>query len=186
MTLSALGIFSAAGAGGATGTYELIESYVLGSSQASVTFNVSGLGSTYKHLQIRSVVAGGGPSRYGVHFNGVSTSGNYASHFLYGTGSTVGSGSLSASQDGTDGMTIGVGHSTVVGSSVTDILDPFTSTKNTTIRSLTGNTGANLIVLYSGFYRTTTAVTSITLRATELFTTSFPTGSRFSLYGIRG
>ena len=66
---------------------------------------------------------------------------------------------------------------------ILDILDPFVSSKNTTIRSLAGKAQTNpLIHMESGFWMNTAAVTSITIDGDY---SSFVAGSRFSLYGLR-
>jgi len=181
-----LGILAVAGAGGGAGgpAYELISTTVLGSDTASVTFDVSTFASTYKHLQIRLVAkCGRGDQDYlGLRMNGVTTTSSYISHLLEGSG-TVYSSSLS-----------GYGHmflpfatgastaSTVFGASVVDILDPFSTTKNKTVRSL-GGTSAT-VTLFSGLFMSTSSVTSLTVF--QYNSTNLKVGSRFSLYGIKG
>jgi hypothetical protein len=68
---------------------------------------------------------------------------------------------------------------------VIDILDAFETTKNKTIRSFGGQvgSGANLILLHSGFWNNTAAISSITLGVNGA--PQFATGCRFSLYGIK-
>jgi len=185
MTLSALGIFSAAGAGGGfSSDYELISSTILSSNQASVSFNVSTLGSTYKHLQIRYVARDSGT--FGAILNTTarfnSSSTGYYSHYLGGDGSTVASGAISTSSQLYSGVYYGAGVSNIVGAGVMDLLDPFSTTKNKTLRTLAGVAGSG-IYMSSSFWANTAAVTSF-----EIFSngTSFGTSSRFSLYGIRG
>ena len=189
MTLSALGIFSAAGAGGVVASsYELIETYVLGSSQASVVFsNLGTYSSTYKHLQLRMVLRGdrnaGAESLVG-RLNGDSGA-NYAMHTLTGSGSSV----ISAAEANatfyeytyfTDG-----GTSTIFTPVITDILDAYSTTKNKTIRTMFGRTdGFGGVALVSGLWRSTSSITSITY--TPRYGTNFVAGSRFSLYGIKG
>jgi hypothetical protein len=196
MTLSALGIFSAAGATPPeppfTSDYELISTQILGTSAASVTF--TGLGSfssTYRHLQIRFVAkssatgdANGDPVR--VRLNGVTTS-TYFLHGLFGDGANVGSFSgtsqssmrasrISSSFSGTNASSFG--------GVVMDIVDSYSSTKNKTIRAIGGHNSVNSWPeLSSGLFPSTASITSI-----ELFGESgnLLTGSRFSLYGIRG
>ena len=186
-----LGILSAAGAGGvAAGTYELIESQILTGTQASITFsNLGTYSSTYKHLQLRYVgrtsYAGNGESMY-FRFNG-DTGNNYSHHRLYGTGSGVSAVATSATSYINVGfIASGTGSSTFA-SGVVDILDTYSTTKNKTTRSLNGvhiTTGAHLVSFGSGARYNTASITSI-----ELFTetaSNFVSGSRFSLYGIRG
>jgi hypothetical protein len=68
---------------------------------------------------------------------------------------------------------------------VCDILDPFSTTKNTTIRSLSGHPvgTSTRIALYSGAWNNTASITSITLLAEG---TNYAATTRLSLYGIKG
>ena len=183
MTLSALGIFSAAGAGGApTSDYELLETQILGSEQSSVVFsNLNTYASTYKHLQIRMV------SRLSftatttdqlMRFNGV-TSSSYAGHRLVGNGSSV----FANARSGSSSMFIGLVDGAQFTTAVIDVLD-FTGTKNKTVRSFTGvNGGVSELMLTSGLFDSTAAITSLTLFPPVY---NYVVGSRFSLYGIKG
>jgi hypothetical protein len=172
-----------------TGSYELITTTILGSATPSVTFDISSFASTYKHLQIRMVAresgTGGSPS-LNMRFNGNSSS-IYASHFLFGTGSSVASSGL-ASQDRMFLATISDSTKTsgIFTPIVTDILDFSSSTKNTTVRTLYGNvvTGTGLYVgFYSALFNNTAAITSVELSSSV---GNLVAGSRFSLYGIKG
>jgi hypothetical protein len=187
MTLSALGIFSAAGAGGGVSSdYELIStSIVSGSSTSSITFDVSSFASTYKHLQIRMV---GRPASTNVNFfmqlNADSGS-NYNWHELY-TYSAVGS---PASGAGANQTSLKVGYSdssvsTSYGVGVIDILDSFSTSKNKTIRVINGALQDEFIALRSGSWRNTASITSIYLYCEG--GVNIAAGSRFSLYGIKG
>jgi hypothetical protein len=76
----------------------------------------------------------------------------------------------------------------IFNSGVTTILDPFVTTKNKTVMSLSGvHTGGtslgvdNNIKLSSGLFMSTNAITSIQLKADA---SSFVQFSRFSLYGV--
>jgi hypothetical protein len=184
MTLSALGIFSAAGAGGggATGTYELIESYILGSNQSEVSFSsLATYASTYKHLQIRMVALGTtSVDNQFIRFNSDSGN-NYNGHFLFGDGSSVGSTVYTPKSQ------IYIGNSSVTANQFTavivDILDAFSSTKNKTVRALYGSVGTPSVVqLISGAWFNTASLTSISVAR---LTNNYATGSRFSLYGLR-
>ena len=182
------GVFSAgAGNGGAAGSFDLISTTLLTGSQASVTFDVTGLGATYKHLQIRAASRVSGS--YGtvddyMTFNS-STSG-YASHYLLGNGSSVSSGaSTSRANMITYNSSAGASSSSnIFAGHICDILDPFSSSKNKTIRGVSGNYGSNTYVdIYSGLWNNTAALTSITMTSGA---GSYVAGSRFSLYGIKG
>ena len=188
MSLFPLGILSAAGAGGVQGDYELIETYILGSAQSEVVFSsLATYASTYKHLQIRLAARSsrGSSDTVGIRFNGV-TSSSYSYHFLRGNGSAVSSGA-GATQTFMYGFDFpGTNSATsAFGAGVIDILDSFSTTKNKTIRTLGGMNGANnWIYLSSSSYLATASITSV-----ELFTTNsqnFITGSRFSIYGLKG
>jgi hypothetical protein len=68
---------------------------------------------------------------------------------------------------------------------VIDILDPFNTSKNTTVRILTGlNASASKISLMSGAWYDTASLTSIQIFVGN--SENILAGSRFSLYGIRG
>jgi hypothetical protein len=192
VTLSALGIFSAAGAGGGVlSDYELISSTILGSNTSSVAFSSLGTySSTYKHLQIRYVARSSQAQTYAgitVRFNG-DTATNYNNHYLYGNGLDALSGNLAgatgilADQFEVMGAS---GPANAFGAGVYDILDPYSTTKNKTTRLFGGRgpvSGDAKIMLASGLWRNTASVTSIDLVAND----NFVTGSRFSLYGIKG
>ena len=188
MTLSALGIFSAAGAGVAPQTFELIRSEILTSNQANVTFDVSSLASTYRHLQLRVTARGTRAEIDDAHllrFNS-DTGNNYAHHRL-GTfnGSTVTSGASTTTN--TLQIGFGAGGNTTTNAftgAVVDILDAFSTTKNKTIRSFVGiSANITYVNLHSGVYISTAAITSMTISP---LSANLATGSRFSLYGIRG
>ena len=177
-----LGFWAASAGGGAAGSFDLLETQVLSSSAASVTFSgLSAYAADYQHLQIR-VALSSGPARYGLRFNGASSVGNYAFHYLFGSGSSVLSGGSSGGTTFTSAITCGIG-TTLASSSVIDILDPFETTKNTTIRSLSGV--STQLALWSGVWLNTNSTTSIEILGTENPTLNFAVGSRFSLYGIK-
>ena len=188
MTLSALGIFSAAGAGGGpAGDYELIQTQILGSSTPSITFsNLGNFSSTYKHLQLRSApksnssaASGLGWVRLNGSFNGNTTDSNYAVHGLFGNGSSVSSFAETSSRKGF-GVASRVNEN--FSANVTDILDAYSSTKNKTTRTFAGMNG--IVAIYSHLFNNTGSITSIEITTED--GSSFIAGSRFSLYGIRG
>jgi len=193
MTLSALGIFSAAGAGGGVSLsdFELIETQILGSAQASVIFsNLNNYSSTYKHLQIRATVRtnrGANEDILAVRFNG-DTGSNYGGHYLYGTGSTVASGETFAGGPYTyiysNFVAAGNNTANAFAGVVIDFLDAYSTSKNKTIRVAFGSPGGNLVGLGSGLWRNTNAISSITLF--PAIGSSLNATSRFSIYGIKG
>jgi hypothetical protein len=179
------GILSAAGIGS---DYELIETQILVSAAASVTFSgLATYANTYKHLQVRATLRttrAATSEVFIMRFNS-DTGTNYSWHLLEANGSTV----ISAAGTTQDYMraALGVGANGTAngfGAAVIDILDVFSTTKNKTIRSLSGQaTNTNFVDLFSGSWRNTNAVTSVTLA--PLSTTDFATNCRFSLYGIK-
>lgn len=181
-----LGILAAAGfRPSAAGSYDLLETTVLTGSQASVEFTnlTTKYASTYQHLQIRVALAARADDWMTLRFNGDTTGGNYYSHILRGTGSAVNSFATGA---GSLGMGYLMNFGTTTSAGVLDILDPFETTKNKTVRMFAGNTTANStggpITLTSGLYMSTNSVTALSISA---FSGTYTTGSRFSLYGLK-
>jgi hypothetical protein len=188
-----LGILaSAGGVPPIVSDYELISSTILGSNQASISFDVSTYASTYKHLQIRTTARQSGAftvlgMRMRLGTPTIDTGSNYAEHFLGGRNGSV------TSYGGANTNTFDVGYSPaanagagIFGPNVIDILDPFSTTKNTTVRSLGGlNAGSgsdSAVVLWSGHWRNTGAVQTIQINPAA---GNFVTGSRFSIYGVK-
>jgi hypothetical protein len=184
-----IGFFATAGVSAAAGSFDLLETQVLGSSQASVTFSsLSTYASTYKHLQLR-IAARTNRSDQGddilVRLNNDSTAGNYYYHSLFGTGSAAGSENsqtptgarimqASAANFTTDAFNVGV----------CDILDAFSANKTRTLRTLSGLPGTyNRIWLASNLWNSTASLTSLVIVSN--FGSSFVANSRFSLYGIK-
>ena len=180
-----LGLLSQGG-GAAAGAFELVETILLSSTTATVTF--SSIPSTYKHLQIRAVgrsSVAGDTGGFGLQINADAGS-NYTFHAITGDGSSI----AALSQTGRSNAAVGVitaSSSTAnsFGVLIVDILDYANTNKNTTLRSLTGkqSTGS-LIRLASGAWLNTAAVSSLTFLDTV--GGSFVSGTRFSLYGIKG
>ena len=137
-----LGILAAAGARQAAGaTFELLESTVLTSAQATVEFTnlTTKYAATYQHLQLRIVSRSLSPNEDYLYLRFNSDTGsNYRDHLLEGNGSAVNSYNGAQNQ-----IFIAVHGSAalaanIYGSSVIDILDAFETTKNKTIRALGG------------------------------------------------
>ena len=191
MTPLPLGILALAGVTGGGAAYELLETTTLNSGASSITFSGLSAYSDFKHLQIRGTQRLTGPSTlwsgYAI-LNGVSTSGNYTSHFLGGNGSSVYTGQSTH----TDKMQMteipGADNTSgIFNSFVMDIFDFADSSKNTTIRNLGGVNYANpstggRITLNSGLYLSTNSITSVTFDAFA-GTQTFIAGCRLSIYG---
>jgi len=175
-----------ASAGGASAAYELISTTVLGSNTASVTFTDGGSWSNYKHLQIRMTarsISAVTEVAAQIRLNS-DTGANYAFHYLLGGGSTPFAGaSTSSTNISFYGMAGGSATANSFGVGIIDILDYASTSKNKTLRALTG-VGATKIGLGSGVWLNTAAVSSVLIYPEG--TTSWATGSRFSIYGVRG
>lgn len=167
------------------------ETIVANTTTSAVTLNVSGLGSTYKHLQIRVVgklLDNIGSTGFTMRING-DTGANYATHRL------LGSGSSASSSSGTSTTSINIGQmpngnndTTRWGASIVDILDAFSTTKNKTVRTLNGQLDyATQVILDSGLWMNTAAITSLVIYPNApdsgLY---FRSGTRISIYGSKG
>jgi hypothetical protein len=180
-----LGILAAAGfVAPSGGSYDLLSTTILTSNQASVTFaSLAAYAADYQHLQIRAVFKQGDTGFGGgfIQFNGDASS-NYSWHFLRGNGSSATSGgALNATRIET--LLVRNNVSEIFMPAIYDILEPFATSKYTTLRGLLGapNTAGTFLELMSGSWRNTASLTSITFTAPE----TLLTGSRFSLYGLR-
>jgi hypothetical protein len=186
-----VGFWAASGGGGGGGAggnaMELISTQVLSSTSTSVTF--SSIPSTFKHLQIRATLRAATSSLaltdLYLRFNGDNTSANYRGHILTANGTSVAS-----SDYGSGGVGLGeIITSTAAASQFTainiDILD-YQGTKNKTSRALAGlpESTTKRISLGSHLWMSTATVSSLVL--SDTFGSGFVTGSRFSLYGIKG
>lgn len=176
-----LGILAASGAG-AAGAYELIESSILTSSASSITF--SSIPQDYKHLQLRAVARQDAASVYANAFlslNGTPTS---YWHYLYTYNTSIYSGGYGSPYGNYSFWAAGNNAATgVFAPTIMDILDYSSSSKNTTLKYLTGyNASSSGVGLMSNLWNNTAAVTSLTITGTG----NYVAGSRFSLYGVKG
>jgi len=177
-------------------SYESIATVTVGSGgQSTITFN--SISSTFKHLQIRYIARNTASATYSniiyANFNNDTTAGNYyARHRLNGRGDNLVYADASAgSGESQVGFVAGGGttaNTFVPG--IIDILDYSSTTKNKTIRVLSGLAGQstdtnNDIALMSSLYfpSTITAINRIDLTAPGF---NFAQFSSFALYGIRG
>ena len=186
-----IGFWAVAGASApvVAGAFDLLETAILASNTASVTFDVSTYAALgYKHLQVRYAARGDRGATLDamiMRFN-ADTGNNYNSHGLYGNGSSAESSYESGNTSSMDLMYIPAASASanIFGAGVIDILDPFASTKNKTKRSFSGSHSENYVQLSSGLWRNTAAVTSITFD--QRYGSNFVTASRFSIYGLKG
>lgn len=169
--------------------FELISTTILSSTTSSVTF--SSIPTDYTHLQLRFSARGSNTSSANIdlriRFNSDSGS-NYIVHRVAGNGSSAGSFNAT-SQTGvvlTNGLPGATANASAFGAGIVDIYDYQSSTKNTTVKSLYGShitTSTPFMILGSGLWINTAPVTTLNLTPSL---SSFASGSRFSLYGIKG
>jgi hypothetical protein len=173
--------------------YELLETQIVSGNQNSVVFSNlnSSYGLTYQHLQLRITArtdrTGADSDPIRIRFNS-DAGANYGRHRLMAyLGNNVISGG-SGGQDSmyiTEAAAVSQNAANIFADIITDIIDPFETTKSKTIRSLSGMyaSGWQSIELWSGFWNSTNAITTIAL--SPVVGTNFVSGSRFSLYGMR-
>jgi hypothetical protein len=154
---------------------------------SSITF--AGIPTTgYSHLQVR-YLARGTESAAGVgireRFNG-DTSSSYATHQLYGDGSSVTASAVSSvGQMQIGGMTGATAGSNIFGVGILDILDYANTTKNKTVRCLDGrdiNGSGGLLLLESGVWLKTNAIDTVLIYPSS---GNFAQYSQFALYGVK-
>ena len=166
-----------------TNSYESIMTTTLGSAQSNITF--SSIPSGYKHLQIRGVASnayGSGNSNVSVYANGDTTTSNYYSHYLYGTGAGSAGSAASANSLYTFQAS---GSSTYPTAFVLDLLDYANTNKYKTFRTISGYdaNGSGLIAFTSALWKNSNAVTSLQFVAQD---GNWNAGTTFALYGIKG
>lgn len=180
-----LGIWASAQQNAVATSFESIATTTVGVGGAlSITF--SSIPSTYTHLQIRGINkdtgVGSGFQVLGVQFNG-DTGSNYSLHRLTGNGTAAAAGAGSNTTTFYTGTTV-LNTANTYGGFILDILDYANTNKYKTARSLDGSdgNGSGEISLRSGSWRSTSAITSITLTTTGTLIAQY---SSFALYGIK-
>ena len=160
-------------------TYTPIATTTLGSSAASYTF--SSIPSTYTDLVIVSSATITAPTSasWFMRFNG-DTASNYSDTYMYGSGSSA--GTLRDSSITGIRFAAGANGSADQSTSITNIQNYSNSTTYKTILSRYSNAAAD-VSAYVGMWRSTSAITSITLYLAS--TANFATGSTFTLYAIQ-
>ena len=166
------------------GSFDSIASAIV-DVNGSATISFSSIPQTYTHLQMRVTgLMSQTDTAISIQFNGDTTA-NYSKHIVSGdgvsaTGYTFGSGSLSSIFVGTNAVTY-----TNATTWIIDILDYKDTNKYKTTRGLFGadkNATGGYIGLHSGNWRSTSAITSISM---------FPGAGTFNqythaaLYGIK-
>jgi hypothetical protein len=162
-------------------SYDSIATVTVGvGGSSSISF--TSIPSTYKHLQIRTFVLQSAADNFYMQLNS-DTAANYSWHQLTGDGASAGAyGTVGASN-----MLVGNVNSaaTSYGSgAVIDIFEYANTNTYKTVRSLLGSdaNGSGLVALRSGNWRSTSAVSSITIGASS---GSFKQYSSFALYGCK-
>lgn len=188
MLNSLIGIIaSSGGAPAATNSYESIATVSGTGSAGTITF--SSIPSSYQHLQIRGIgrttATGSVQTTLRMRINGYTST--YPIHRLLGNGSSASAYGATSEVYLQDVISVATNSASsgVMGAFVIDILDYADTNKNKTVRSLSGtdNNGGGEVILGSGLYMQTSAISSITLEANGQ---NWTTTSQFALYGIKG
>jgi hypothetical protein len=179
---------------GVPNDYESIATTTLTTASSSITF--SSIPATYTHLQLRIITRSSSANNYDniwMRLNS-DTNSNYASHYLAGNGATADAYAWSSeTQIRSFYTTGGTASSNVFSVSVIDILDYANTSKYKTTRHLNGfdnngtgtsNYDKGTIVLSSGLWQNTSAISSINLQING--GVNFTQYSSFALYGIKG
>lgn len=186
MTPPILGIWASQGR--INGSFESIATVTVGAGGSS-TVTFSSIPSTYKHLQIRAISRVTGAvtdADISLTFNG-DTASNYSAHYLFGNGSGPAAGGGSSSSFSIGIRSTGANSAAnIFGTGVIDILDYADTNKYKTARSLNGHdqnaVATGYIFLSSGSWRSTSAITSITLTPSSGNIAQYST---FALYGCK-
>ena len=171
--------------------YESIQTYIVGSGgSSSITF--SSIPSTFTHLQIRCINRDTTSTYYSndlyMTFNG-DTGNNYSVHRIYGTGSGVANADnvTTTSYMLIGQQATGKNAASYFGANVIDVLEYANTNIYKTARGLGGvdlnGNSDGRIMFQSGNWRSTSAITSISFRASSGNLAEY---SSFALYGIKG
>ena len=172
----------------AGGDFESIATVTVGGGGAA-SIEFTSIPGTYQHLQVRLVArnaAAVNDNSVLISLNGNTTAGNYASHYLRGSGSAASAGADTSSRIlGRDLIPGAARSASIFGAGIYDILDYTNTSKNTTTRLLGGHdtNGAGWALLSSGVFMVTDAITSIALTISDA--TNFVQHSTAALYGIK-
>ncbi len=164
------------------GNFFQIATTTLGSAQSSVEF--TSIPADYTHLQIRAITKdsrGTAPNNVYMQFN-ADTSTNYSYHGIIGNG-TAASADAGATQSF---VIVGIDSTatSTFGAFICDILDYTNTNKFKTTRSILGYdaNGSGTVRMWSGNWRSTSAITSIKLYADSGNLSQY---SSFQLYGVK-
>ncbi len=168
-----------------TGAYFPLGAVTVGSGGAA-NVEFTSIPSTYTHLQVRAIIKNTANNSESVRFrfNG-DTAGNYSFHRLFGDGSSASAyGEANTSYAG-EASSSNSPQTNIFSALVYDVLDYANTNKYKTTRGLSGKdfNGSGNIFLFSGNWRNTAAVTSLTIYPNS---DNFAQYSSFALYGIKG
>ena len=172
----------------AVGDFESIATVTVGGGGAA-NVEFTSIPATYTHLQIRGIAkddAGTPQTRFLTFRFNSDTASNYSWHYLTGNGSSP-SSAAGTSENYAIASFVNEGGTSIFGAAVIDILDYANTNKYKTVRGLGGYdlNGSGEATLASGSWRSTSAITSITLDLRSTQAGNFNQYSSFALYGIR-
>jgi hypothetical protein len=171
-----------------TGSYDALATYTVPSGGvSSITFAGLPTGGQYTHLQIRYTARStraATDTQVNMRFNDATST--YPAHIVYGDGSgAYASAYTSNSFIQMNDIPAANATSGIFNATIVDILDYANTNKYKTVRSLIGRdlNGSGLILLHSGLYQSTTAISSINIYPAA---DNFAQYSQFALYGVKG
>ena len=169
-----------------TGSMYHIASTTLSTTATDVTFG--SIPADYTHLQIRGIARLSSASNYGeITFNS-DTAANYTFHKINGNGSSASAyGASGTNSIYLDYLAYNSTTASAFGVFVVDILDYLNTNKYKTVRTLAGNDGNGNggISFTSGVWRSTSAISTLTIKGYNNGTDPFVTYSSFALYGVK-
>lgn len=179
--MSRLGIYASQISGhlASPNSFESIATY----SGGSGTISFTSIPSTFKHLQIRMTATGSTVADALIRFNSDSGA-NYFAHQMRGGGTSAQAYAYTSQNSMVITSNIGQSSSSF-NAAVCDILDYASTSKNKTLKSLTGYdlNGNGEIILWSGAWNNTAAISRIDI---IMSSGTFGSNSSFALYGIKG
>ena len=173
--------------------FESIATTTVGAGGTS-TITFSSIPNGYKHLQIRGIAradVSGSASQAQLQINGDTSLSSYAFHSIVSSGTAVASyGYPTGILPSMSPVLRGTGNTNTAnafGVTIFDILDYASTTKNKTVRTLTGysSSATGEVQHNSGVWLSNSAVTSLTISWQDT-SQKFMQYSQFALYGIKG
>ena len=182
-----LGIIASSRLAAVPTSYESIATVTVGGGGAA-DVEFTSIPATYTHLQLRAIVKNSANTNEAIlfRFNG-DTATNYSFHRLFGDGSSASAyGEANVSYAGqASSANTQAPQNNMYSALIYDVLDYANTNKYKTARGLSGKdfNGSGNISLFSGNWRNTAAVTSLTIVPDS---DNFAEYSQFALYGIKG